>query len=181
METTCSHLLLVDHDLDMCGQLSDYLGQNDFHVTTVNTAKRMLDFIACEAVDLPLLEPRLRGEDGLRPTRTVRETSMPIVVVSRRDEVADRVMGLELGADDYITKPFSLCALLARIRAVLRRCKVDVVGPVRDELRGNLSRRVWPAPRLIGVSPTDLEPRAITAAYAHGQYGGLYARRTARF
>jgi len=134
METTCSHLLVVDDDLDMCSQLSDYLGQNDFRVTAVNTAKQMLDFIACEAVDLLLLEPRLRGEDGLRLTRTVRESSsMPIVVVSRRDELADRVMGLELGADDYITKPFSLRELLARIRAVLRRCNVDVVGPVRDD------------------------------------------------
>jgi DNA-binding response OmpR family regulator len=56
---------------------------------------------------------------------------MPIVVVSGLDEVVDRVMGLELGADDYITKPFSLRELLARIRAVLRRCKVDVAGPAR--------------------------------------------------
>ena len=134
METTCSHLLVVDDDLDMCSQLSDYLGQNDFQVTAVNTAKQMLDFIARQAVDLLLLEPRLRGEDGLRLTRTVRESSsMPIVVVSRRDEVADRVMGLELGADDYITKPFSMRELLARIRAVLRRCNVDVVGPARDD------------------------------------------------
>jgi DNA-binding response OmpR family regulator len=103
-------------------------------VTAVNTAKQMLDFIAREAVDLLLLEPRLRGEDGLRLTRTVRESSsMPIVVVSGRDDVADRVLGLELGADDYVTKPFSLRELLARIRAVLRRSKVDVVGPARDD------------------------------------------------
>ena len=132
MEMTCSHLLVVDDDLDICNQLSDYLGRNDFHVTAVNTAKQMIDFIAREAVDLLLLEPRLRGEDGLRLTRTVRESSsMPIVVVSGRDDVADRVLGLELGADDYVTKPFSLRELLARIRAVLRRCKVDVVGPAR--------------------------------------------------
>jgi DNA-binding response OmpR family regulator len=134
MEMTCSHLLVVDDDLDICNQLSDYLGRNDFHVTAVNTAKQMIDFIAREAVDLLLLEPRLRGEDGLRLTRTVRESSsMPIVVVSGRDDVADRVLGLELGADDYVTKPFSLRELLARIRAVLRRCNVDVVGPARDD------------------------------------------------
>ena len=134
MEMTCSHVLVVDDDLDMCNQLGDYLGNNDFRVTALNTAKQMLDFIAREAVDLLLLEPRLRGEDGLRLTRTVRETSsMPIVVVSRRDEVADRVMGLELGADDYVTKPFSQRELLARIRAVLRRCKAEVAGPVRND------------------------------------------------
>jgi two-component system, OmpR family, response regulator len=134
MDMTCSHVLLVDDDLDICNQLSDYLGRNDFHVTAVNTAKQMLDSIAHEAIDLLLLEPRLRGEDGLRLTRTVRESSsMPIVVVSGGDEVADRVMGLELGADDYITKPFSPRELLARIRAVLRRCKVDLAGPARDD------------------------------------------------
>src|ERR1700681_733207 len=122
MEMTCSHLLVVDDDLDICNQLSDYLGRNDFHGTAVNTAKQMLDFIAREAVDLLLLEPRLRGEDGLRLTRPARESSsIPIVVVSGRDDVADRVLGLELGADDYVTKPFSLRELLARIRAVLRR------------------------------------------------------------
>src|SRR5271167_1205325 len=137
MGMTCSHVLVVDDDLDMCNQLGDYLSNNDFRVTAVNTAKQMLDFIAREAVDLLLLEPRLRGEDGLRLTRTVRETSsMPIVVVSRRDEVADRVIGLELGADDYVTKPFSPRELLARIRAVLRRCRpsegaYDPHSPVR--------------------------------------------------
>jgi two-component system OmpR family response regulator len=133
VEMTCSHVLVVDDDLAMCHQLSDYLGKNDFRVTALNTAKQMLDFMAREAVDLLLLEPRLRGEDGLQLTRTVRESSrMPIVVVSGRNEVVDRVMGLELGADDYVTKPFSPRELLARIRAVLRRCKVDVAAPARD-------------------------------------------------
>jgi two-component system OmpR family response regulator len=132
METTCSHVLVVDDDLNMCNQLSDYLGRNDFRVTALTTAKQMLDFIAHEAVDLLLLEPRLRGEDGLRLTRTVRESSsMPIVVMSERDEVVDRVIGLELGADDYVTKPFAPRELLARIRAVLRRCRGDVAGSTR--------------------------------------------------
>src|SRR5712671_2171540 len=133
MDMTCSHVLVVDDDLDMCNQLSDYLGRNDFRVTAVNTAKQMLDFIAREAVDLLLLEPRLRGEDGLRLTRTVRESSsMPIVIMSGRDEVVDRVMGLELGADDYVTKPFSPRELLARIRAVLRRSRFNGASSVFD-------------------------------------------------
>jgi two-component system OmpR family response regulator len=134
MEVACSHLLVADDDLEICAQLRDYLGKNDFHVTAVSTGKEMLDVIAHEVVDLLLLEPRLRGDDGQQLTSVVRESSssMPIVVVSRRDEVADRVMGLELGADDYVTKPFSPRELLARIRAVLRRCKVEVAAPVRD-------------------------------------------------
>src|SRR5258708_6135486 len=133
MEATGSHLLVADDDLVTCSQLSDYLGDNDFHVTAVNTAAEMLDIIEREAVDLLLLEPRMRGEDCQRLASAVRESSsVPIVMVSRHDEVADRVMGLELGADDYVTKPFSPRELLARIRAVLRRCHVQVTGPVRD-------------------------------------------------
>jgi DNA-binding response OmpR family regulator len=131
---TASHVLVVDDDVDICKQLSDYLGKYDFRVTAVNTGKQMLDFLAREAVDLLLLEPRLRGEDGFQITRAARESSTtPIVVLSHHDEVADRVMELELGADDYVTKPFAARELLARIRAVLRRCKVEFVGPARDD------------------------------------------------
>ncbi len=133
MEITCSHVLVADDDLNMCAQLSDYLGSNDIQVTSVNTAKQMLDFIAREAVDLLLLERRLRGEDGLRLTETVRESSsMPIVMMSGRDELVDRVMGLELGADDYVMKPFSPRELLARIRAVLRRSRINGASSVCD-------------------------------------------------
>src|SRR5258705_8987479 len=130
---TCSHVLVADDDLSMCAQLSDYLGSYDIQVTVVNTATQVLDFIAGEVVDLLLLDPRLPGEDGLRLTGTLRESSsMPIVIMSGRDEVVDRVMGLELGADDYVTKPFSPRELLARIRAVLRRSRVNVASPVCD-------------------------------------------------
>lgn len=131
---TSSHVLVVDDDLNICSQLSDYLGKNDFRVTAVNTGKQMLELLAREAIDLLLLEPLLRGEDGLQLTKAARESSTtPIVVLSHRDEVADRVIGLELGADDYVTKPFSAREVLARIRAVLRRCKVEFVGPARDD------------------------------------------------
>lgn len=134
MGMATSHVLVVDDDLDTCSQLSDYLGRNNFRVTAVNTGKQRLDLLAREAIDLLLLESRLRGEDDVRLTRAARESSTtPIVVLSQRDDVADRVMGLELGADDYVTKPFSARELLARIRAVLRRCKVEFVVPTRDD------------------------------------------------
>src|SRR5258706_5475795 len=133
MATACSHVLVLDNDLDRCTELSDYLGRNDFQVTAVNTARQPLEVIAQQAVDLLLLDPRLPGEDGLRLTGALRESSsMPIVIMSGRDEVVDRVMGLELGADDYVTKPFSPRELLARIRAVLRRSRANVAGPAGD-------------------------------------------------
>ncbi len=161
---THSHVLVADDDLNMCAQLSDYLGSNDIRVTAVNTAKQVLDFVAREAVDLLLLERRLRGEDGLRLAETVRESSsMPIVIMTARDDVVDRVIGLELGADDYVTKPFWPRELLARIRAVLRRSRVDVAGLARDttlrayrfadwELNVRLCRLKSPDDRYVEIS-----------------------------
>jgi len=131
---TSSHVLVVDDDQETCSLLSEYLGKNDFRVTIVNTGKQMLELLGREAIDLLLLEPRLRGEFGLRLTRVARESSsMPIVVLSHHDEVADRVMELEQGADDYVTKPFAARELLARMRAVLRRSKVEFVPGKRDD------------------------------------------------
>jgi len=132
--TTPLHVLMVDDDPDVCGLVSEYLSQNNFRVTTVSTGKQMLETIGREAIDLLLLDLRLPGEDGMHLARTVREQSkLPIVILTGRAEEADRIMGLELWADDYVTKPFSPRELLARIRAVLRRSQVEVASPGRDE------------------------------------------------
>jgi two-component system OmpR family response regulator len=132
-QTSSSHVLVVDDDMNLCRQLSDYLGKNDFQVTAVNTGKQMLELIRRDGIDLLLLEPGLPGEDGLKLTKAIRDSSsMPLVVLSERHEEADRVMGLELGADDYVTKPFSPRELLARIRAVLRRSRVNASAGARD-------------------------------------------------
>jgi len=138
MDTAGSHVLVVDEDSEVCGQVCDYLGQHDFRVTAVHSDKRMLEILGHEPIDLLLLEPRLGGSDAIGLTRSIRATSkLPIVVLSGLREEADRVMGLELGADDYVTKPFSLRELLARIRAVLRRTRVEVAAPGQGEtLRG---------------------------------------------
>jgi len=134
VETTGSHVLVVDEDAEVCGRVSAYLGQHDFRVTVVNSGRQMLDVIGREAIDLLLLEPRLRGGEGLGLTRSIRETSkLPIVVLSGLDDEADRVMGLELGADDYVTKPFSPRELLARIRAVLRRSQAETPAQGHDK------------------------------------------------
>ena len=134
MDTTSSHVLVVDDDPDVCNRVCEYLGQHDFRVTAVSNGQQMHEVIGREAIDLLLLELRLRGDDGLRLTRSVRESSkLPIVVLSGLIEEADRVMGLESGADDYVTKPFSPRELLARIRAVLRRTQAEAIAPTRDE------------------------------------------------
>ncbi len=123
------HVLVVDDDAATREQLANYLTLNDFRVTPAENGRRMMEILNDETVDLIALELTLRGEDGHQLARRLRETSMvPIIIVTSRTEEADCVMSLELGADDYVTKPFSTRELLARIRAVMRRCR-NLEGP----------------------------------------------------
>jgi DNA-binding response OmpR family regulator len=121
------HVLVVDDDPSIRELVCDYLGQNELRVTAVADGKAMQSIIGDQVVDLVVLDLRLRGEDGMALARRLRdESEIPIVMLTGRSEEADRVMGLELGADDYLTKPFSPRELLARIRTVLRRRRAEV-------------------------------------------------------
>ena len=123
MATT--HVLAIDDDPAMRQLVAEYLGKNDLQVTTVATGAEMAQALAERAIDLVVLDLRLASEDGMQLARRLREESeVPIIIVTGKQDEADRVMGLELGADDYITKPFSERELLARIRAVLRRHRI---------------------------------------------------------
>jgi two-component system OmpR family response regulator len=120
--TARAHVLAVDDDPVIRGAITDYLGQYEFRVTTVAEGAAIQAVLATDVVDLIVLDFTLRPEDGLALLRRLRDQSaIPIIMLTGRREEADRVMGLELGADDYLTKPFSPRELLARIRAVLRR------------------------------------------------------------
>jgi DNA-binding response OmpR family regulator len=121
------HVLAVDDEPIMRGLIADYLGQNGFRVTAVADGRSMRAVLAEQVVDLVVLDLRLKGEDGMVLARHLREESaIPFIMLTGRNEEADRVMGLELGADDYLTKPFSSRELLARIRTVLRRRHAEV-------------------------------------------------------
>src|SRR5467141_331846 len=135
--TLMPHVLAIDDVADMRQLIADYLSENDLRVTTVATGADMEKVLAEQAVDVIVLDLRLAGEDGMQHAKKLRETSdIPIIIVSGRKDEADRVMGLELGADDYITKPFSSRELLARVRAVLRRYQTaKEVLPARNEKR----------------------------------------------
>jgi two-component system, OmpR family, response regulator len=127
------HVLVVDDDAADRERVANYLTLNDFRVTPAESGKRMMEVLRDETIDLVALELTLRGEDGQHLARRLRETSMvPIIIVTSRAEEADRVMGLELGADDYVTKPFSMRELLARIRAVMRRYPRSESSPDRS-------------------------------------------------
>jgi two-component system, OmpR family, response regulator len=125
------HILAVDDDLTMRELVADYLTNNGFRVSTAADGRDMARLIDENIVDLIVLDLKLADEDGLQLVRDLRmRSNLPIIIITghRRDEV-DRIVGLELGADDYLTKPFSLRELLARVRAVLRRAEADRAAP----------------------------------------------------
>jgi DNA-binding response OmpR family regulator len=120
-----AHILVVDDDPSVRQMIVDFLGDYDMRVTAVASGREMAAVLAAEAVDLLLLDLRLPGEDGLAIARELREQSeLAIIVITGRRDESDRVMALELGADDYLTKPFSPREMLARIRALLRRARM---------------------------------------------------------
>jgi DNA-binding response OmpR family regulator len=131
------HILVIDDDPAMRKLIADYLAENELRASAVATGAEMQQVLAEHAIDLVVLDLRLGAEDGMQLARKLREDSaIPIVMVTGKREEADRVMGLELGADDYIVKPFSTRELLARIRAVLRRYQTaQALLPGRDDKR----------------------------------------------
>ncbi len=121
------HVLAVDDDPIIREMIADYLKKHDLRCTVVADGRAMREVLAAEVVDLIVLDLKLRTEDGMNLARTLRDDStIPIIMLTGRSDEADRVMGLELGADDYVTKPFSPRELLARIRTVLRRRHAEV-------------------------------------------------------
>jgi two-component system, OmpR family, response regulator len=135
--TLAPHVLAIDDDPAIRELITEYLGENDLRVTAVATGAEMEKVLAEHAVDVVVLDLRLGGEDGMQIAKKLRDGSeIPIIIVSGRKDEADRVMALELGADDYLTKPFGPRELLARVRAVLRRYKTaKEVLPARNEKR----------------------------------------------
>jgi two-component system OmpR family response regulator len=131
------HILVVDDDPQIRELLQEYLAENALRVSVALNGAQMSKILADEVIDLVILDLRLAGEDGMTIARTLRDQSaIPIIMLTGVRDEADRVMGLELGADDYLTKPFSPRELLARIRTVLRRTKSNAVGQAqRREIR----------------------------------------------
>lgn len=116
------HVVALDDDEAVRSLISEYLTNNDLRVTTVESGRELDELLAREVADAVILDLRLPGEDGMQIAQRLRaQSTIPILMVTGRTDEADRVMGLELGADDYLVKPFSPRELLARVRALLRR------------------------------------------------------------
>ena len=172
-ESLTAHVLALDDDPAVRQMVAEYLTNNDLRVTAVATGAELAAVMARETIDLVVLDLRLQGEDGLQIARKLREASgIPILMLTGRAEEADRVMGLELGADDYLTKPFSPRELLARIRALLRRSRThatiaEVIAKVRAYRFGgwelNIGLRKLKSPAGESVALTNGEFKILAA------------------
>src|SRR6202789_1370192 len=132
-ETVNSHILVIDDDSQIRALLQEYLTENGLRVSIASSGAEMSQILNDEAIDLVVLDLRLGSEDGMAIARSLRDQSaIPIVMLTGVRDEADRVMGLELGADDFLTKPFSPRELLARIRTVLRRTKSSALAQARE-------------------------------------------------
>ena len=141
MEPTV-HIAVVDDETDITRLLAGYLGSQGFRVTELHSGRALLDLMPADAPALVLLDLGLPGEDGFAIARQLREHwQCGLVIVSGRGDSIDKIVGLEVGADDYVTKPFELRELLARIKAVLRRLTPTdsapsaAAAPAREKLR----------------------------------------------
>lgn len=155
-------VLVVDDELKITRLLRDYLQQAGFRVVTAADGPAALATARSEQPDMIVLDLGLPGIDGLDVTRALRKSSdVPIIILTARAEEADRIVGLELGADDYLVKPFSPKELVARVRAVLRRVDASIEAPelVRaGDLEIDTSKRtVTVDERVVDLTPTEFE------------------------
>ncbi len=156
-------ILVVDDETRITQLARDYLDHAGFNVLTAHDGPAALATFKAEHPDLVVLDLGLPGLDGLDVTRAVRkESNVPVIMLTARAEESDKLVGLELGADDYMTKPFSPKELVARVRAVLRRAETAVPG-AQDVLRAldltlDVPRlRVTQGERRVELTPTEFE------------------------
>jgi two-component system response regulator CpxR len=128
-------LLIVDDDTELCELVAEYLGPEGFEVETVHDGARGAERAVAGAYDLVVLDVMLPGMNGLDALRAIRASSaVPVLMLTARGDDVDRIVGLEIGADDYLAKPFNPRELLARVRAILRRAApAAAVDPSRRQ------------------------------------------------
>ena len=169
-------VLIVEDEAKIAAVLRDYLVSDGCSVEIISEGSGVVEFVRTAALDLVLLDWMLPGKDGISICREIRAFStVPIIIVTARVEEIDRLMGLELGADDYICKPFSPREVLARVRALLRRANWRGVSVETEAQTLVLDEANYEA-RLVGkVLPlTPVEFRLLATIYAHP--GRVYSR-----
>jgi len=167
-------VLLVEDDPALQRMIVSYFGENNIRTLVATGRQEMVRQLGTAEVNLMVLDLRLGQEDGLDLLREVRSSSdVPVIIVTghRRDDI-DRVVGLELGADDYLTKPFNLRELLARVRAVLRRFDTGHAAPARDAERGRYRFSGWQLDRR---TRRLTDPQGVMVTLTKGEYSLLVA------
>jgi two-component system, OmpR family, response regulator len=133
------HILIVDDDAEIRDLLSRFLSKHDFRVTSAKDGREMRQAMTDWSFDLLVLDLMMPGEDGLNLCRQVRgKSSIPIIMLTAMGEELDRIIGLEVGADDYMAKPFNPRELAARIKAVLRRSSLSIAPNKADNHPDNV-------------------------------------------
>ena len=175
MSANAPHILVVDDDPLMRELISGYLLESELRVSTAAGGADMDRIMKDHAIDLVLLDLRLGAEDGMQLARKLHDdTDVPVIIVTARRDEADRVMGLEMAADDYVTKPFSNRELLARVRAVLRRYQVrrPVDLPVRGTRRRAYRFAGW---EFNALARRLTDPQGQQVALSNGEFNLLLA------
>jgi two-component system, OmpR family, response regulator len=159
------HILVVDDHRDIRDALAKYLAKNGYRISQAESAAAARHVLRDAAVDLVVLDIMMPGEDGLSLTRDLRaQGQLPIILLTAVTEETDKIIGLEMGADDYLTKPFNPRELLARIKAVLRRAQaLPAQSPAVD--KGRLRFGPWIAdPAAMEVTAEDGTPLVLSTA-----------------
>ncbi|MDG2472591.1 MAG: response regulator [Pseudomonadales bacterium] len=139
-----SHVLLVDDDPDITQPLKRFLCDHGLRVSTADCGRNMRKTLENSAIDIILLDVMMPGEDGLMLCRYVQEKyNIPVILLTALSDDDDKVVGLEMGADDYISKPFNARVLLARLKAVLRRCDNEPTEPAEESEVISISFGNW--------------------------------------
>jgi DNA-binding response OmpR family regulator len=172
-------ILVVDDEPKIVELARDYLEHAGFTVRTAANGESALDVVRRDRPDLVVLDLGLPGLDGLDVTRRIRrDSNLPLIMLTARDDELDKLLGLELGADDYLTKPFSPRELVARVRAVLRRADTSAEATTDEVVRaGDLTldlprMRAELAGRSIDLTPTEFQLHAALAR----QPGRIFTR-----
>ncbi len=157
-----STVLIVEDEIELVRILRDYLQRAGFRVQTASNGPEAVSLFRHDPADLVLLDLNLPSMDGLDVARELRRTApVPLVMVTARVDEADRLIGLELGADDYIPKPFSPREVVARVRAVLRRARGEIQPPpivrAADVVIDVVRHQVTVAGREVSLTPTEFQ------------------------
>ena len=162
MNTADAKILIIDDDRELGDMLAEFLSPDHLDVSACESGEEGLQTLRDESYDLLILDIMLPGMNGLEVLKEVRKGSdIPVIMLTARGDDVDRILGLEFGADDYLTKPFNPRELLARIKAIMRRTRTDerrggrvAVGVLELDVR---SRRVDAGGRSVRLTGTEFE------------------------